>query len=834
MKLTCTVSFLILGALSLALTSPAQVLVSAPPSWVEKNLIENFKILDTNTSSQYLLIEHQDNLELKSKFRRYVYQVLNAEGVQDMSDISVTYDPNYQQLVFNDIRIIRDGKEIAKLRADQFQVIQRETSMERALYDGSLTAVFNLGDVRVKDIIDYSYTINGFNPIYKNHYNATFYHQYSIPVNKIVTRLLIDPGRFIQFKTFEGATNPVMSTVDGLKEYKWHIDASDFKLIDSNIPSWLDVHRRVSFSTFRDWSEVVEWAVPLYKFDAKISTDEILSRSKYQTPEMKVLAIIRGLQDDIRYLGFESGIAAYQPRPPSQVLEQRFGDCKEKSLLLASLLRKEGVEAYPMLVNTTFGKVIPEELPGFNAFDHCVVAFNFEGTDYFIDPTISNQGGDLKTISFPNYRNGLILKSGSVELTALPETVLPSINIKEIISVQSIGGGASFVVRTEYTGAKADYMRSYFSNNSREEIQKEYLNYYSRLYAGIKMGDTVRYYDYDRLSTNKIIVEEFYEIDTIWNKSDDSSYIYCEAYPIVLESDLNFPKVAKRSTPYVLGTPYVFEQNTLLEMPEEWSGTDTNYSLDKPAFLYRKNTSINGKTASVNHYFELKEAHIPGEAVGTFTDDIEKIKSEFSYLLTYRENLTGFRLSWLSLTILLVSLGVGIVLAYRINKIYNPVPWKYAEDKQIGGWLILPAIGICFSPISLILQFADNELLNANVWTGLEVLEPKNSFKLYAFVTLELIYNGLYFIFCLFVIVVFFKRRTSAPRLISILYIVNLVVPVIDSFITEDLMPGTVTESDKADMISQAVRTFIAAAIWIPYFNMADRVKSTFCKRVND
>ena len=44
-------------------------------------------------------------------------------------------------------------------------------------------------------------------------------------------------------------------------------------------------------------------------------------------------------------------------------MERRFGDCKDKTLLLLSLLDALGIEAYPALVNTDVQRGIRQQAP---------------------------------------------------------------------------------------------------------------------------------------------------------------------------------------------------------------------------------------------------------------------------------------------------------------------------------------------------------------------------------------------------------------------------------------------------------------------------------------
>lgn len=53
----------------------------------------------------------------------------------------------------------------------------------------------------------------------------------------------------------------------------------------------------------------------------------------------------------LRYVAIEFGIHAFRPRPPEQVLRQRYGDCKDKANLLIALLRAMDIPADFVLIN---------------------------------------------------------------------------------------------------------------------------------------------------------------------------------------------------------------------------------------------------------------------------------------------------------------------------------------------------------------------------------------------------------------------------------------------------------------------------------------------------
>ena len=86
-----------------------------------------------------------------------------------------------------------------------------------------------------------------------------------------------------------------------------------------------------------------------------------------------VLPASRFVQDDIRYLGIEVGMARRRPTAPDQVFEQRYGDCKDKTALLVAMLRLGGLAAYPALVSSTQGPDLDQWVPSPDAFDHAIV-----------------------------------------------------------------------------------------------------------------------------------------------------------------------------------------------------------------------------------------------------------------------------------------------------------------------------------------------------------------------------------------------------------------------------------------------------------------------------
>jgi hypothetical protein len=86
--------------------------------------------------------------------------------------------------------------------------------------------------------------------------------------------------------------------------------------------------------------------------------------------DAKLHALYDYVSQQFHYIGVAFGIGRYQPHTAEAVLENQYGDCKDKHTLLASLLASVGVHAYPALINS--GHEVDLDVPSPGQFDHVV------------------------------------------------------------------------------------------------------------------------------------------------------------------------------------------------------------------------------------------------------------------------------------------------------------------------------------------------------------------------------------------------------------------------------------------------------------------------------
>ncbi|NOT52879.1 MAG: transglutaminase domain-containing protein [Chitinophagaceae bacterium] len=100
----------------------------------------------------------------------------------------------------------------------------------------------------------------------------------------------------------------------------------------------------------------------------------------------KVKSIFYWVQDNIRYIAFEDGMAGFIPATAQEVFKTKYGDCKGMANLMTEMLKLAGLEAYMTWIGT---RHIPYDytLPSLAVDNHCISTVIVGGKEYYLDGT---------------------------------------------------------------------------------------------------------------------------------------------------------------------------------------------------------------------------------------------------------------------------------------------------------------------------------------------------------------------------------------------------------------------------------------------------------------
>ena len=104
------------------------------------------------------------------------------------------------------------------------------------------------------------------------------------------------------------------------------------------------------------------------------------------TADEKIRAIYYWVQENIKYIAFEDGIAGFKPEPAHQVFNNRYGDCKGMAILTREMLKLAGFDARLTWIGTNR---IPYnyDLPSLAVDNHMICTVYDGDLKYILDPT---------------------------------------------------------------------------------------------------------------------------------------------------------------------------------------------------------------------------------------------------------------------------------------------------------------------------------------------------------------------------------------------------------------------------------------------------------------
>lgn len=833
-----------------ATPAPADLVSPEAPDWVMELSVDP-ATMPANAADAggtfFLLVDSQYDLATRTTYYRYLKRLNTESALQDGSQLSVGYDPAYQTLAFHRLIIHRNGEAIDRLANQEFKLIQREEDHERQLYDSSLSALAVIEDTRVGDVMEYAFSVSGSNPVFGERFYWATTLSYTVPIGHIHAIFRHPTGAAVKFS--QNATNQKaeVSEKDGTTIHRWHLANPEPLPSEGGLPADYDPWGWVEAASYQSWGEVNEWALEQYVIPESLPAEleaVVEKASGLGSGEEKVLAALRFVQDEIRYLGIFEGVHSHKPYPLETIMRRRFGDCKDKSLMLVSLLRRMGIEAYPALVRTDYRKAIAGWTPSPQAFDHLVTCAVVDGTVYWLDPTRSYQRGRLANLYFPDYGYSLVMREGASDLTAIePQGHEESkTRVREIFRLPDYRGEATLEVVTTATGSVADSNRSYFASVAPAEIKRGYLNYYSATYDEIESTKDLEVEDDEK--TNTFIVREYYRIPNLWQeqRDDDGKFEATFSSKYTYER-LGIPSTKNRRMPFAIGHPVDVEHRVDIHLPAAMNEKANRVIIEDPGFRFEYKETFDGPVTRLFFAYKSLADRVEPDRVADYIRNIRKAEDHTSYSMWISRDLhegreikagkAPYRMNWMMVVIALSGMGIGVGIVYVLSHLpmrFKPAKLYDPALDGLRGWLVMVGLGVWLRPVfALIGTISIVYGYDLDTWESLTEADSPVYDALWGPVMIAEVFNiGLAGPVYLYTLVMFMRRHRLLPALMISILTYEVLSGLFFAFILQAI-PGA-DAAVKAEFLKTFFQSLVAAVIWIPYFFVSKRVASTFRK----
>lgn len=371
------VALLLLACMGLVPTAA----LAAPPEWLRQLESVPLPHYEAETDAVALLAEDEATVLPDGSVRyleRRAYRILRRGG-QDRGIAQVFLNKDDELLTLKGWSIPTEGK---PFETDKRDIVEsaRVPGSEIALVTDQRMKVLNIPASNPGNLVGYV--------IERITHRRLLAEQWSprdsIPVLRAKYRLRLPPGWSHSATWRNGGSATAVSTEPGT--WEWEVTNLEPFKTESNAPPF-PVMAEILFvalhgpagkpSSFRDWNDLGAWFNAQLNtrgdVNAAITSGIVAHTTNKATLFDKVKALSEFAQKDLRYVHIALGTSGYQPRPPAEVLQTGFADCKDKANFLRVMLREIGVESHLVLVNTERGMIRSDSMPD-TMFDHAVIA----------------------------------------------------------------------------------------------------------------------------------------------------------------------------------------------------------------------------------------------------------------------------------------------------------------------------------------------------------------------------------------------------------------------------------------------------------------------------
>lgn len=547
------------------------------------------------------------------------FRILRPAGLA-AGNIAWVWPPDGGSLTLHWLRVIRGGQVTDLTHTAQFAVVQREPSLEMAMFDGRLTATYQIPGLAVGDEVEYATTVAYRDPTLAEARGDLLAGPQAALPGVARLRIAWPADSAMRWQATKDLHNPAAVTANGITEVR--IDFTDHSPPDDRAqgaPQRYGIRRLLEFTSYPDWPTLSRRMAALFDRAATLSDTSPLraevARIAAATtdPVARAEAAILLAEDKIRYVAVELNAASLTPASADETWARRFGDCKAKTVLLVALLRGLGIEARPLLVNSEGIDGLPDRLPTLALFNHVVVLARINGQDVVIDATRSFDR-HIANLPVPRFHQGLPLSPAGDPVMTLPSPPLNKPQLVEVIDIDAsagIGPKAHAGVREIYRGDAAQALRAGLGGMAPTDGERSLRKLLSQTQSWIDIDHIAWHADDDH---GAFVIEYSGQADIEWDNEDGGGQYYTLPGGGFSPPDrLRRPHDQDASLPWMTNWPDYRCWVTTVHLPKP--DADHQYRLNSSAvnrelggIAYWRRGSLTGTTVRV---IESKRTMVP-------------------------------------------------------------------------------------------------------------------------------------------------------------------------------------------------------------------------------
>ena len=366
-------------------------------------------------------------------------KMLADAGVKQFAVLNLRYVSANESVEVEYVRVRKQDGTVVKTPDYNIQDMPAEITRTAPLYSDIHEKQVAVKALGVGDVLEYCVRYRTHTPQVPGH----FWYEYNLTTDQIVRderlEMSVPKDKHINVKC--ASLRPEVVEQGSVRVYKWKHSNLQRKAQDEETTQKRSTPPPdIQISTFTNWEEIGHWYSELQK-DQIIVTPAIAKKAEeltkgLTTEDEKLRAIYSFVALHIHYIGLDFGIGRYKPHAAEEVLDNEYGDCKDKHTLLAALLKAAGFDAWPVLIHAS--QKLDVDVPSPAQFNHVITVVPRGKDQVWLDTTTEVAPFGLL---LPQLRNkqALLIPTGKAVLLQTTPVNPPFLQEQTFTAVAKLG-----------------------------------------------------------------------------------------------------------------------------------------------------------------------------------------------------------------------------------------------------------------------------------------------------------------------------------------------------------------------------------------------------------
>ena len=579
-------------------------------------------------------------------------RVQSEAGVQQWGQLLEGYNSANERVEIPYVRVVRADGTVVKAGDDAVQDLSAPVEHEAPVYTDYRQKHITVPGLRPGEVLEYDLVTVIHTPLAAGEFWAEYeFDKANINLDESLD-VDVPAGRPLKLKCKPGM-DPKITEANGRRIYHWassHLEREDENK-DKDKDKKKKRHRPdddrpdVQLTTFESWEQIGRWYASLEK-DRRAPSPEVRAKAQELTKGLnsdldKTEALYDYVAKNFRYVSLSLGLGRYQPHSATDVLNNQYGDCKDKHTLLASLLEAEGLHADSVLINSS--RKLDPDVPSPSQFDHVITMLPMGNQEVWMDTT--SEVAPFRLLAYVlRKKQALVIPPADPPSSVVPhleetpaDAPMPNLERSEIEGKVNEIGKLEAHVHYEFRGDEELMLRSVFRRVPESNWQRvaESIN-------GALGGDVTHLIVSDPAATREPFTLS-YDVSKVnfldWSKKKSQILL-----PLV---QFSLPEVDEDDTdadaePLKLGPKGEYSYKLKLELPAKYvAHAPLEFSLKRDYAEYNATYELQGNVFTAGRTLNLRKDDLPVARASDYESFRRAVGADLSQQLSIENTAAG-------------------------------------------------------------------------------------------------------------------------------------------------------------------------------------------------